>query len=246
MPKTESMLVYGNCIMQSPDGVPMVRIGEERAEWYLNRNLAEVVSNDPYTIRLTFTPGGLGKAGDPYYLQKRENICVVCGTNENLSRHHCVPYCFRRYFPEQVKQHGSHDVLPLCEPCHRRYERIAEKKKLEISVCYDKQTRETSRRAFGAANSLLHWRNYIPQARRDTLYDYVRSYLGKEHIDDDDLREMTKEKPIRSIINWDETAKSITDIPSFVEMWRRHFIDTMNPQYLPPLWSIEGRINGSF
>lgn len=27
----------------------------------------------------------------------------------------------------------------------------------------------------------------------------------------------------------------------FEKMWRKHFIDTMRPQYLPPLWSVDHR-----
>ena len=27
----------------------------------------------------------------------------------------------------------------------------------------------------------------------------------------------------------------------FEKMWRKHFVDTMHPKYLPPLWSVDHR-----
>lgn len=230
--------------MQSPDGVPMVRCSQDRANWYLSRNLAEVVSEEPYVIRLTFIPGGLGKADDPFYLQERANICVVCGTDQKLSRHHCIPSCFRRYFPIEIKECAAHDILPLCVKCHHKYERIADQKKKELCVKYDREPRTKRMKAYGAANTLLKVGNIIPDDVTEKLTQRVRDYLGKEEITFEDLCAVLEEGPFRAVVDWEMTAKTIDDIPAFIEMWRKHFVDTMKPQFMPEHWSIHGRIIG--
>ena len=40
------------------------------------------------------------------------------GNIGNLTRHHVVPHCYRRNFPQELKAYCSHDVLPLCHSCH--------------------------------------------------------------------------------------------------------------------------------
>ena len=35
-------------------------------------------------------------------------------------------------------------------------------------------------------------------------------------------------------------------IPEFIKLWRKHFLETMNPKYLPNNWSINHSIERSF
>jgi hypothetical protein len=34
----------------------------------------------------------------------------------------------------------------------------------------------------------------------------------------------------------------VSDLQGFVERWRKHFIDTMNPQHMPKGWRIDREI----
>ena len=99
--------LYGNCQILHPDGSLMCYCAMRKINWYLKRNLATQISNNPVVIKLNFQPKGKGNADNPFYLQERRNICVVCGTQENLTKHHCVPYCFRKHFPNEYKSHTS-------------------------------------------------------------------------------------------------------------------------------------------
>lgn len=74
---------------------------------------------------------------DPYYKQVLENKCVCCGTTEYLTKHHVIPYMYRRLFHEKFKGNSHHDVLPLCYQCHQDYELIADKFKIELSYEYN-------------------------------------------------------------------------------------------------------------
>lgn len=74
---------------------------------------------DPYTVQLKFEPSGRPGSEDSYYLNFKDNICVVCGSDESYMRKNIVPHDYRRYFPLVMKDHHSHDILLMCPECHR-------------------------------------------------------------------------------------------------------------------------------
>ena len=128
--------IYGNCKVLSPDGLLMFRCQEKKINWYLKRDLAQIVNLDPLTIKLNFEPNGLGNHNKVYGLGEMDNLCVVCGNNIEITRHHVVPICYRRFFPIEKKSHNFHDVLSVCADCHENYEYYAFKFKLDLSVKY--------------------------------------------------------------------------------------------------------------
>src|SRR5271166_1799420 len=95
--------LYDNCCVYSIDGALLFKSNKKRALWYVERNLATVLKEDPFEIKLNFITKGLGHKDDPFYLQSRDNICIVCGSEAELTRHHIVPFCFRRFFPLEKK-----------------------------------------------------------------------------------------------------------------------------------------------
>ncbi len=115
--------IYDSLRVLAPNGELMHLTREDKVEWYLEHDLAERI--DDRTIRLKFTPSGLGHAGHNFYLIPRENRCVVCGDARKLTRHHVVPACYWRHIPKRYKSGSSHDVLATCVECHTTYERAA-------------------------------------------------------------------------------------------------------------------------
>ncbi|CAH2208740.1 jg13959, partial [Pararge aegeria aegeria] len=87
---------------------------------YVEKELADVVSKEPLKVRLRFEPAGrsVGDVGRYYQLTK-ENKCVVCGGQDSYIRKNVVPREYRKYFPEIMKEHSSHDVVLLCASCHQ-------------------------------------------------------------------------------------------------------------------------------
>lgn len=67
---------------------------------YVEKELADIVSEDPLTVRLRFEPAGrsVGDVGRYYQLTK-ENKCVVCGANDSYIRKNVVPREYRKLFP---------------------------------------------------------------------------------------------------------------------------------------------------
>ena len=72
--------------MVAPDGEVLANCNKEKVQWYLEKDLAEIICQDPLTIRLKFEPNGRKNRDqndlydDSFYVAERENKCVVCGT----------------------------------------------------------------------------------------------------------------------------------------------------------------------
>jgi hypothetical protein len=253
-------VLYGNFHIQAPDGHEMFHCNAQKALWYLNRDIADVISNDPPTLRLKFVPGGPGHIGDVYYLTPKVNQCVVCGCTKDLNRHHVMPRVFRRYLPECIKDHNYHDVLLMCIDCHEAYEVEAAKLKQEICKEFDFTINDGGGQiympevgnAMKAARALLHYGDVIPEPRKSALLNTVKEYLQKQpemvwwngNVTPSDIEDVAKlfpwSRPEGGRKNYGEyVVEKIGDIQEFTERWRRHFLDVMEPKFLPAYWDVE-------
>merc|ERR1712194_215298 len=130
--------VYENCTILAPDGQVLCTVDSKKLNWYLKRGLGDFVDDSKTTMRLCFEPRGRFGIALPegrndissedkaqleqrkqFYTTFKQNMCVSCGSDQNLARYNIVPSCFRSFLPIS-HQPGSHDVLLLCVPCHQR------------------------------------------------------------------------------------------------------------------------------
>jgi hypothetical protein len=239
--------------MLSPDGIPMCRCSKKRALWYVNRGLAEQQAEDPLTIQLKFIPNGLGKAGDVYYLAKKTNHCVVCGSEVKITRHHIVPKCFRRHFPSNLKNHNSYDILPLCWPCHCKYEKHAYNLKKKISEEYQVpivgnkvvDQKLLNIKKYGSA--LWFHKDKIPEPKKYYLIEVLKTHFEVANITDEHIEYAQKLDPFMcSGRDWKSfgqlVVSELTDFQNFVYRWRVHFLKCMKPKFLSPHWQPEKAI----
>lgn len=236
--------------MTAPNGKIMCRCDEKRANWYLDRNLATIVIENPLIIRLDFEPKGFGHSDDPYYLSNKENICVVCGNKDalKLTKHHCVPKQYRKNFPEELKNHNSHDIVSICYKCHENYEKkaldfkriIAREVGIELHVPreYDYVLRDIARSAY----AIVKHGHKIPQDRKSILMKKISDYFKKE-IKEEELGDIAGIEIVPIDIEHVDHGKFVVDqldnfeaIEVFVQRWRKHFVDTMKPKFLPDYW----------
>jgi len=245
--------LYGNCMIVAPDGQPLCRTNQKKIDWYLERDLGEIIANDPVTLRLRFEPAGRKGADHPYNTSRKENHCVCCGGTDEITRHHVVPHCFRKFFPDDRKNHCLHDVLPLCIPCHDKYEKHASDLKKKYSQSMGIPTSGIGCRmdkmiysVRAAAHALKNFGDRIPTERREMLLGRLRTYLKKEDITEQDilaadaLKPMIQEegfKPFGQCV-----VERITNIDAFILEWRQHFVKYMKPQHLPEHWSVDNEI----
>lgn len=239
--------IYGNWKILAPDGELLFLTLKKRAEWYLKRDLAKLT--DIETIQLTFEPKNRSSKDDKYNLAKKENKCVVCGSEdiELLTRHHIVPYEYRKYFPEEIKSRSSHDVVPICREHHNEYELIADDLKKDILLMYDiindDKIAQCRDKALKYAKLLLNNKN-IPIDRLEQIRADFVLYSGIQDLSESSIiyfcENNKKPKNISQMVV--EKLLEKNELENFVKMWRKHFIKIMNPKYMPEHWSIDRRI----
>ncbi|KAL6554137.1 hypothetical protein OROMI_019810 [Orobanche minor] len=207
--------VYDNCKIYANDGRLLCYCDRRKLKWYLNRNLAKLVENDPPSIMLLFEPKGRPEDEDnDFYIQSKKNICVGCGEGNHYLRYRIIPSCYRVHFPEHLKSHRSHDIVLLCVDCHETAHAAAEKYKRQVAVEFgiplfirrvvDFDKSENTRAAYlpivsseeigvsplqlrTAAMALLRHGPQMPSKRREELMQIVSTYYGGREISDEDL-----------------------------------------------------------
>jgi hypothetical protein len=245
---------YGNIEVYSPDGVLMFKGNEKKIYWYLNKNLADVIAWDgdkPKAIKLNFIPGGLGHPTDEFFLSPKENQCVVTGSRilDRLTKHHVVPYMYRKWFPLEYKAKNSHDVLLIDMEEHYRYEIEANKLKDQIARELDLPTlneysHHIKRKAAytGMAKAILS-----PNIPLENKIDICLKFKEKTQITPSGTN---LKRYLKAVKNESEMANlygqividKVLDLQEFSERWRQHFVDTMKPQYLPQGWRVNKKI----
>lgn len=242
----KSTTIYDNIRVLNMDGELIFFANQKRAQWYLKRGAAKIVSEDPYTIQFTFRAKGHGKKGDIFYLQEMKNVCVVCGTSEQLTQHHCFPACYRTNLPEDIKSHASHDLLVVCTSCHGKYEghayefRRALSKEFAIPLNGSYEVDQRLGRAVQFSKTLLKHGEKIPEDKKNVMFATVKEYLGKEELSQSDLENLSQvERSRQSVAHGKLMMEKVSDVPTFIKRWREHFIQHAQPKFLPPYWSVD-------
>ncbi|XP_021746021.1 protein RRP6-like 3 [Chenopodium quinoa] len=204
--------VYHNCRIYASDGRLLCYCDHKKLEWYLSRNLAKVMDDNPQAIMLLFEPKGRPEDEDnDFYIQSKRNLCVSCGENKHYLRYRIIPSCYRMHFPEHLKSHRSHDIVLLCVDCHEVAHAAAEKYKKLVAAEYriplyvtkvvdsgqlqHTETPELQDQEVGvsplqlrtAAMALLRHGPRMPSKRHEELVKVVRTYYGGREISHEDL-----------------------------------------------------------
>jgi len=206
-------------------------------------------------IQFNFEPKDEGNKGDKYSLSKKKNRCVVTGSKilESLTTHHISPYCYRKYFPEEYKSANSHDIVPIRSNEHYEYERVADKLKIKLAKKYNAPLEGSSTinhelfYAIKSAHAIKNHGDQIPKDKLDDHKEKIRIYTGRKNVTQkviDNLIEISydeakKMKSHGEIVVEKLILEGPDSIQAFVEMWRKHFIDTMKPKYMPKHWDIK-------
>jgi cobalt/nickel-transporting P-type ATPase D len=190
--------VYENCHMYAPDGELLCYCDHKKMNWYLSRNLADIICDDPPKFKLKFEPNsrGCSDIGDipsDFYVKYRKNCCVVCGFDENYMRFHVVPILYRTHFPEELKSHKSHDVVLLCFACHERANQIYDIQKRNVSEKFNvplntlsPDQQEIKQLENIIKNSKTMWRNFglLPEDKKlvfgNELIDFLKENRDNE------------------------------------------------------------------
>jgi hypothetical protein len=237
--------LYENCKVRNLAGEIIFYCSTKRARWYLDRKLAHITVESPLEIQLDFETKGDGNKDDKFYLQFRKNLCVVCGTDEELTRHHVIPYAFRKFLPDNIKNHSYHDILLLCVQHHEEYEQHAYDLKIKLGEeygapldgVYDKTSHIDKHKARGYARSLLKHADKIPAERTAYLLDHIKKTMNTDAPNLEEIANMPLEMDVK--VQGEIIVSKLTNIDSFLRRWREHFIETMRPEFMPEHWEID-------
>lgn len=239
--------VYDNCEIYSIENELLGYCNKSRLKWYLKKDLAVSIGEDK--IRLKFTPKG-SNIHLPNLI-KKDNLCVNCGTREDLTKHHVIPKCYIKFFPLEIKSNNSHDVVPLCVDCHADYEIEATKIKNKLAEKYSAPLdikREYTKlfKAYSCLTKLMMYQNnesWIESQMILNMMYTVETYYPEVSYTDHDLKQLRiKVSKVKKITHGKLIMEHITDLQEFAELWRNHFIETMNPIFMPEGWSITNKI----
>jgi hypothetical protein len=197
--------------------------------WYLDSNLANKL--DDTTYQLIFESKGGNYERSDFYKIALENKCVVCGTENELTKHHVVPSQYRKHLPIEYKGRSSYDVVCICNTCHNKYELEAENLNKELLIKYglDNYIRDNTycKRCF---NALKFHSDRLDEEKINEMSDFLVSHYGRP------LEETLALNKIE-FPNISEVVMShIEDIEEFIIMWRKHFLEYANPQYITQEW----------
>ncbi|XP_028925491.1 exonuclease 3'-5' domain-containing protein 2 isoform X1 [Ornithorhynchus anatinus] len=249
--------LYDNCFLHAPDGQPLCTCDRRKAQWYLDKGIGELMSEEPFVVKLRFEPSGRPESQGDYYLTVKENLCVVCGKRESYIRKNVVPHEYRRHFPIEMKDHNSHDVLLLCTACHavsNYYDnhfkrRLAQEFRAPIGSEEGVRPLEDPRRrqVRSGARALLN-ADGLPAHRKEELLQGLRAFFNMDVVTDDMLREAAcletricneSYVPHGLKVVQCHAKGGLRSLMQLEARWRQHFLDSMQPKHLPQQWSID-------
>ncbi|XP_028252290.1 exonuclease 3'-5' domain-containing protein 2 isoform X2 [Parambassis ranga] len=253
--------LYDNCFLHAPDGQPLCTCDKKKAKWYLDKGIGVLESEDPFVVRLLFEPSGRPESPQDYYLTAKENLCVVCGKADSYIRKNIVPHEYRRHFPTEMKDHNSHDILLLCTSCHaasnvhdgflkqQLAEEFAAPQGCEegVRLLEDSDRRQVR----SAARALLSAVEGLPEQRREELQTLIKNFLNineEEELTNEMLQHAANLEtrilneayvPHGLKVVQAHAQQGLRGLMDLERRWRQHFLTTMRPRHLPPLWSVD-------
>lgn len=244
-------IIYENCRMFSPDGTFMAMVNRKKANYYISNNLADVVHDDEDGLyfKLRFIPKKVRQ--EDYCKEIKENLCVVCGATQELSRHHIVPRCYKKHLPPKYVRKMFYDTVVLCFNCHSSYEEIANLYKkdlfklrnidIEIPQCILNKYKVGS-----YARTLLIRKEVMPKEAFDSLKRIIDNYIDLNGGSCEELAANGKlQFKNECRIHIENCYKKLVDsfgAQKFIVHWRKHFVDTMKPKHMPKCWEIKKNI----
>ncbi|GFV45066.1 exonuclease 3'-5' domain-containing protein 2 [Trichonephila clavipes] len=248
--------MYGNCQLVAPDGELLCILNKEKAEWYLKKGIGEKISEEPLTVRLKFEPSGRPKLDDVFYTKEKLNQCVVCGNIENFHRKFVVPSDYRKYFPDLMKKNVSHDIILLCDLCHKKSNILDKELRQKLAELCDaplsyqiyakyKYNCEITK-VRSAARTLLKSGDKLPENRYKELEKIVSEHYNTLYITDDILKQACLLEISTSNNTFIPHGLKVNQyfcknggLIQLEKIWRQHFLDSMQPQFLSPMWSVD-------
>ena len=104
------------------------------------------------------------------------------------------------------------------------------------------------RKVKSAAKALSHAGSKIPEDRCQELSSIVQEHFSASALTPEMISQAATMETHKENANFAshglEVVKRVSTegkLLEFEKMWRKHFVNTMQPKFLPPLWSVDHR-----
>jgi hypothetical protein len=269
-------MMYHNIVVLSQDGKLLFRCNQKKASWYLKKDLAQVVKEEPKTLQLKFQTSGGDKERHPYFVQKFINQCVICGEDgnvgangkhEHLQHFRIVPGCYN--LPKEIVNAMPHFLAYenqlVCKTCFYGSPRIED----GLMFKYQQHQKELASsvgvnfrgfwyipdadKLMPPMSALVKHGDKIPASRKTVLENQVREVLGylptlegMQHLCQVYHQKGRKPDIKASQLVVQSLIKSIADFDAFCIGWRKFFIQAVQPRYMPQHWDPEFKMAQEF
>lgn len=183
----------------------------------------------------------MGDLNDKYMLSYKYSRCVVCGIEDGLTKHHVIPYCYKRHFPKTVKDRSCYDILVLCRDCHKKYEvNSIELKKYysnKSGLPFNNSQNKQLNRILGLVNTLLKHGHKIPNDKKELMAGIIKDFYKVDCISNEFLKEICINYKENYIFHGKVVVDNESDLNEFCKVWRHHFLNVMQPKFLSEHWN---------
>ena len=234
--------LLGNFTAYDMEGEFLFNCDHKKANWYVKKELATWINDEKTHFKLNFKPKGNGNRDmGSYFTDYITNQCVICGSIDNLSKHHIVPSCYRTHFPLNCKSNDHFDVLLVCLECHEKVEEHYNKRKKSLNAPYRKMLKPEYDNHKTLNSLIRHAQKYedilddkaksemVDNAKKiDPLIDCFETLLELELYD----IEGNLDYQVCSLVVKEEKDA----LKEFIVSWRELFIEKGKPEFLPSGW----------
>lgn len=234
--------LLGNFTAYDPDGEFLFNCDSKKARWYVKKNLATWINDEQTHFKLNFVPKGRGNRDlGKYFTEYIINQCVICGCGDHLTKHHVVPSCYKKHFPEPCKSNDHFDVLLICAECHEKVERSYDERKKQLAKHF-KGDLEHTYNSYKELNSLARTAQkhseYIDDARKKQMVEKAMSI--KPEVDTFEKLAQLELIDIGGNLDNEICSKVVKDaqddLKNFIVSWRELFLEYGQPDFLPNGW----------
>ncbi|CAD8099621.1 unnamed protein product [Paramecium sonneborni] len=251
--------VYSNCRIFSLSGQQLCFCDQKKIQWYVKNGLGEYI--DEKSVKLNFDPVcEFDEKEMKFYNEERSNRCVICGASSNILKYQIIPYMYKHYLPNNYKSHRAHDVVILCARCHEKASALQDKKRAEVAVIYGVplQYYGEEKQVVDKLTYLLKKYESLTKAGKPfdmNQYEQIRNQFkdlvqlpiefNKQELTkiNENLKKELKNSHGEAVVKKLDTEEKIEE---FIMIFRKHFLSSMDPQFLPKEWAIDHRFKRNF
>jgi ribonuclease D len=206
--------------------------------WYLEKNLATLVQEDPFTIKLLFQTK-VEKHNIFIEPINNHNICVSCGGSNKLSNYHIIPKAIKFIDKTNIT---THCLVLLCKICYNKVRyahdiiinKFMHMYKLDKKYDDNLNIYKLEHSCIMMANAIIN--NGIPGNKKNEYINKLEEIYQTKELDILQISNKLISKPQYIDLINEYIHANPQCIYKHCHILMQHFIDTLKPKHIPNGW----------